>query len=86
MDIFDLDMKEFEKKIDELLENMTDEELLKELVDNGLVIDEYDNEPYYIEDELNNEWVHIDRTSNNKHKRKIFSKINKRKINLVEAA
>lgn len=38
MDIFDLDIKEFENKIDELLENMTDEELLKELFDNGLVI------------------------------------------------
>lgn len=36
MDIFDLDIKEFEKKIDELLENMTDEELLKELQENGL--------------------------------------------------
>lgn len=38
MDIFDLNIKEFENKIDELLENMTDEELLKELVDNGLII------------------------------------------------
>lgn len=36
MDIFDLDIKEFENKIDELLENMTDEELLKELQENGL--------------------------------------------------
>lgn len=36
MDIFDLDIKEFENKIDELLENMTDKELLKELQENGL--------------------------------------------------
>lgn len=36
MDIFDLDIKEFEKEIDKLLENMTDEELLKELQENGL--------------------------------------------------
>lgn len=36
MDIFDLDIKEFEREIDELLENMTDEELLKELQENGL--------------------------------------------------
>lgn len=36
MDIFDLDIKEFEKEIDELLESMTDEELLQELQENGL--------------------------------------------------
>ena len=36
MDIFDLDIKEFENKIDELLENITDKELLKELQENGL--------------------------------------------------
>lgn len=35
-DIFDLGIKEFEKEIDKLLENMTDEELLKELQENGL--------------------------------------------------
>lgn len=36
MDIFDLDIKEFENKIDELLGSMTDEELLEELQENGL--------------------------------------------------
>ena len=36
MDIFDLYIKEFEKEIDKLLENMTDKELLKELQENGL--------------------------------------------------
>lgn len=33
MDIFDLNIKEFENKIDELLGSMTDEELLKTLKD-----------------------------------------------------
>lgn len=36
MDIFDLDIKEFEKEIDALLGSMTDEELLEELQENGL--------------------------------------------------
>lgn len=35
-DIFNLDIKEFEKEIDKLLGSMTDEELLKELQENGL--------------------------------------------------
>ena len=33
MDIFDLDIKEFEREIDELLGSMTDEELLETLKD-----------------------------------------------------
>ena len=33
MDIFDLDIKEFEKEIDKLLGSMTDEELLETLKD-----------------------------------------------------
>ena len=36
MDIFDLDKKEFEKKIDKLLESVSDDELLQELIECGL--------------------------------------------------
>ena len=34
MDIFDLNLKEFEEKVNELVENMTADELLEELIDN----------------------------------------------------
>lgn len=40
--MFDLEIKEFEKKLNELLESISEEELLEELIENGLVIDEYD--------------------------------------------
>lgn len=66
MDIFDLSIDELEKKIDEILEGYTEEELLKELIDNGLVINEYDSESYYIGNNYNNTWVHTTRTSNKK--------------------
>ncbi len=36
MDIFDLEIKEFEKKIDELLESISEEQLLEQLIRNGL--------------------------------------------------
>ena len=85
MDIFDLDVNDFEKKIDELLENITVEDLLEELIDNGLTIDEYDSECYYIEEDLNNIWIHKIRTSNIKEKVNMFLRRNG-KINLLEAA
>lgn len=85
MDIFDLDISKFEKRIDELLENFSTKELVKELIENGLIINEYDNTSYYIEEEMNNKWVHKTKTSNIKKKRKLFFKKSK-EINLLEAA
>lgn len=85
MDIFDLDVNNFEKKIDELLENITVDDLLEELIDNGLAIDEYDSECYYIEEDLNNIWIHKIRTSNIKEKVNMLLRRNG-KINLLEAA
>ncbi len=84
MEIFDLSIEEFEKKIDELLDNTSEDELLEELVQSGLIIDEYEDEGYYIEENYNNIWVHKNRTSNMK---KILSLLNRREIeNLLEAA
>lgn len=37
MDIFDLEIKEFEKKIDKLLGSISEDELLEELINNGLI-------------------------------------------------
>ena len=83
MDIFDLNLKEFEEKVNELVENMTADELLEELIDNGLIIDEYEKSSYYdINIEIENTWVH-------KNKKNKFEKmkINKKmKSNLLEAA
>ena len=44
MDIFDLDINEFERKVDELLENISQNDLLENLIKNGLEIEhvEYD--------------------------------------------
>ena len=38
MDIFDLSYKKFEKKVDNILNNISPEELLQELKDNGLEV------------------------------------------------
>lgn len=77
MDIFDLNLKEFEEKVNELVENMTADELLEELIDNGLIIDEYEKSSYYdINIEIENTWVH-------KNKKNKFEKM---KSNLLEAA
>ena len=81
MDIFDLEIKELEKKMDELLENISEDELLEELIDNGLMINVYDSKYHYIEDVSNNVWVHKKRTSK---KRLFFTK--KEKIDLLGAA
>ena len=43
MDIFDLNYKKFEKKVDNILDNMTQEELLQELKDNGLEANRKEN-------------------------------------------
>ena len=84
MDIFDLEIEEFEKEIDKLLENISEEELFQELLQNGLIIDEYENNGYYIEEDFNNIWVHKIKTSNLKE---IINQLFKRKIvNLSEAA
>lgn len=80
MDIFDLNLKEFEEKVNELVENMTADELLEELIDNGLIIDEYEKSSYYdINIEIENTWVH----KNKFEKMKINKKM---KSNLLEAA
>lgn len=84
MDIFDLSIEEFEKKISELLDNISEEELLEELIKNGLIVDEYEDEGYYIVENYNNIWVHNRKTSN---KGKILNLLNKRVIkDLLEAA
>lgn len=80
MDIFDLNLKEFDEKVNELVENMTADELLEELIDNGLIIDEYEKSSYYdINIEIENTWVH----KNKFEKMKINKKM---KSNLLEAA
>lgn len=85
MDIFDLDINEFEQKIDTLLETISADELVDELIENGLIIDEYDNTNYYIENDTNNKWVHKIETSTKKKKKRLFFKKNKEE-NLMEAA
>lgn len=62
MDIFDLSFEEFEKRVDEILENITEEELLQELIENGLMVDSYVKYISYIEEE-ENVWIHKNRTS-----------------------
>ena len=84
MDIFDFSKKEFEEKIDELLDSISEDELLEELTQNGLIIDEYEDEGYYIEENYNNIWVHKAKTSNIE---KILNLLKmKEKENLLEAA
>jgi len=84
MDVFDLEMEEFEKKVDELLENISEEELFQELLQNGLIIDEYENNEYYIEEDFNNIWVHKIKTSYLKEKINLLFK--RKIVNLSEAA
>lgn len=38
MDLFDLDFEEFEKRVDNILNSITEEELLNELISDGLEI------------------------------------------------
>ncbi len=85
MDIFDFNIDEFEKTVDDLLKNISSEELLEELLDNGLIIDEYDSECYYIGEDFNNMWVHKIETKNFiKKVQMLFKKNNE--IDLLEAA
>lgn len=85
MNIFDLDISEFEIAIEKMLDNISQEDLLEELIKNGLAIDEYDNEYYYVEEELNNVWVH--RTTADSKKERIKNFFGKKdKTNLLEAA
>lgn len=84
MDIFDLSIEEFEKKVDELLDNISEEELLEELIQGGLIIDEYEDEGYYIEENYDNIWIHKAKKNNME---KILSLLNRReKEDLLEAA
>lgn len=85
MDIFDLKIRDFEKKIDELLESISNEKLFEELMDNGLIVDQYDRQCYYIEEDTNNVWVHNMKTSRIKKKINIFFRKNE-EVNLLEAA
>jgi len=66
MDIFDLSFEEFEKRIDSILETITAEELLQELIENGLETkfsaNSYIKYTSYIESE-ENVWIHKNRTS-----------------------
>lgn len=88
MDIFDLSVEEFENRIDELLKNISQEDLLEKLIINGLEVDLYENEEnnYYME-KINNRWVHNNRTSK-KGLANIFSRNKNKKQNedLMEAA
>lgn len=36
MDLFDLEFEEFEKRVDNILSSVSEEELLQELIENGL--------------------------------------------------
>lgn len=64
MDIFDLNLEEFEREVDNLLNNVSEDEFLQELIDNGLIIDEYEKYSVYdTEEDLENTWIHIDCTS-----------------------
>lgn len=95
MDIFDLSIEEFEKKVDEILGNVSEEELMRKLTENGLEVDIYSNdgEFYYIEN-FNNIWVHNDRTSRRnlianiliRRKNKEQKQYTKENTNLTEAA
>lgn len=57
MNIFSLDEKEFDKKIDEIFDNIDPETLMKDLVSCGLKVEkkeEYSvSNTYFIEDECN---------------------------------
>lgn len=63
MDIFDLNVDEFEKEIDKLLNDISEDDLLKELIENGLIVNEYEAECYYDSDTSENIWVHSKKTS-----------------------
>lgn len=84
MDIFDLSFEQFEKRVDEILNNISQEELLQELVDNGLIVDSYVKYISYIEEEKNI-WVHKNRTSPFEKIKSIFVNTNS-KSNMTEAA
>lgn len=86
MDIFDLSVEEFENRIDELLKNVSEEDLLEKLIKNGLEVDLYENEEnnYYME-KIDNRWVHNNRTSK-KSLANIFSRNKKQNEDLMEAA
>ena len=93
MDIFDLDIKKFENELDKFLENISEEELFNELINEGLEVDQYNeayNEEtyYYVEDKIQNVWVHKNNTNNKgMKKRKIsFTFLKKEKIDLMGAA
>lgn len=69
MNIFKVSEKERNKVIDELLNNITEEQLLKELISEGLEIQEsiIIRDQYYIEENMQNEDtifnIHIKSTS-----------------------
>ena len=85
MDIFDLSIDEFEKKVDELLKSISEDEMLNELIENGLIINEYEIESCYGNSICQNAWVHINRTSKLAKIVNIFAK-NKNTNDLMEAA
>lgn len=86
MDIFDLNVEEFENKIDELLSNISEEDLLLRLIINGLEVNVYEDEEnnYYME-KIDNKWVHSNRTSK-KRLLNIFTRNKKQNKDLMEAA
>jgi len=66
MDIFKLDINEFEKEVKNFLNSISEENLMKELKENGLCVDNYDVEYYYDVKNYNNVWIHKEKTSNKK--------------------
>ncbi len=89
MDIFDLDIKDFEVEIDKFLDSFSEEELFNELINEGLEVDsyneKYNEEAYYVEEKKQNVWIHKNSTSNKKKKTSsMFFK--RERIDLMEAA
>lgn len=89
MDIFDLDIKDFEVEIDKFLESFSEEELFNELINEGLEVDsyneKYNEEAYYVEEKKQNVWIHKNSTSNKK-KKTLSMFFKKARIDLMEAA
>ena len=86
MNIFNLDDKEFDKKINEIFDNINPEELLEELVECGLKINdkvEYSISNSYI---MENEYDYSLQFNKTKMWDKLFNKKKNNKEKLMEAA
>lgn len=84
MDIFDLSFDEFNKKVDSILNEFSAEDLLQELIDNGLIVEQENVYVKYTNLETSdNVWIHKNRTTGID---KIISKFSNKKENMMEAA